>query len=214
MITSLTACSSIITYVSKYVLPSHVCVTVRVVVGVNYLAHMQFAGTQPLTLANLCLPQFEAKDTSRVESFVRSQRSHSYTFASEGRAFDEPQQRKRYSEDYDEASIAPSAKYQGIGFSSPILKARADKSQDTAPACVPANEPSNASEDYYEDGTNNKVNTDHKRDVSIRCSGKVSNKPSVAKSRSSRKAPPRYNMESTTRKKRLIFLRHLTSLDI
>jgi hypothetical protein len=162
---------------------------------------MQFVGTEPLTLANLGLPQFQVKDTGRVESFVRSQWLHSSTFASESRAFAaKPQQCKGHSEKHHEESILPSARYQGVGFSSPVLKARADKIQDTAPAAsVLANESSKASDRYYENGRN-KFNRGRKRDTSTRYSDTVLNKGPVSQSRPSRKAAPRLNIEHTARK--------------
>ena len=149
---------------------------------IDICCFMEFASTGPLTLANLALPQFQAQDTCRVELFVRSQRLYSSTFASGGHVFD-----KSHSCDMrsSEKPAPLSTRIQGVGFSSPVLKARVDKIRDAAAASVLADESSKASDDC--ETAKRTINTVGKRDLPTRRAGKDSKKISTNRSRTAAK---------------------------
>ena len=166
---------------------------------------MQFAYTEPLTAANLGLLQLQTKDTDRVASFVREQWHRSSTLATDSHGFDDPQRKVMPAETPEENSTLPSTRIQGIGFSSPILKARMDKMQVVATAShgVVADESNNpgSDNDIAAGNNQNSIYKSRKRCPSTRCSSEDSNKLPVTKLRSSSKASgPRLNGDYATRK--------------
>lgn len=135
---------------------------------------MEFGSIAPLTQANLALPQYQVQETCRAEAFVHRQRLlQSSTFANGGGALDRLQLCDATAL---ETPPLPSTKIEGVGFSSPILKARIDRVQGATAASVLAEESADASDDRK--ASKGSIKQVRKRKPPMQCAGKGSkNKP-------------------------------------
>ena len=105
--------------------------------------------TTALTTANLSLPEFQVQATDRTESFIRSQRAQGSSSVAHGRALCDSGSRVEHID-----------RIQGVGFSSPILKPRVQRTRRAAATTdAPRNDPVDHetprdSRDYPCDGSN------------------------------------------------------------